>query len=379
MLQKITGAARVIRYNDWWRTKVPFLFGIYLWHLGMVYTSPEQPFTHLVAIFMWIIGAAGFGYFVNDWFDIEQDRAAGKANMAEQLGFGKRMALVTGLLVLALAPWFYLPHDTLTLALVGLHLLFFIAYSVPPVRTKERYYWGGINDALYSFALPVLIVSRAAAGMSGSLPLAENLQWLLLGFGFATGMRNITQHHILDRKEDLISATKNVVNRYGLRANVNLIRYLWLPLELSFFLAYVWLYGRLPWFLYGGLFLYTFWGLLPVVRINLRRPGQFKLDLSLFSINGFYEHIVPMILLGWFISQNLWYLLVLVVWQLLIPNPVINFLLFQLEVLFHHVVLKILWMVRLVLSRIVNYTIYFFILLFRFLRKQLTGKTHEGR
>lgn len=377
MLQKVKDAARSIRYNDWWQTKVPFLFGIFLWHLGEFYTAPEAPFLNLLFVFMWIIGAAGFGYFVNDWFDIDQDKAAGKANMAASMHPSKRMALVAVLLLMAVLPWFYLPNDTVTLTLVGLHLLSFITYSVPPIRTKERYYLGSINDALYSFALPAIIVSRAAAGFSDVLLQVEFISLWLFMWAFAAGMRNITQHHILDRKEDAVSNTKNVVNKYGLRRNVNLIRLLWLPMELFFFLTYVAIWGRVPLIVYAGLLFYTFWGLLPVVRVNLRHR-KYKFDLSLFSINGFYEHMLPMIMLAFWIVIDPWFLLVLVVWQVLIPNPIINFLLFQLEVLFHHVVLKLFWMVRLVLSRIVNYTIYFFILLFRFFKKQITGKSHEG-
>lgn len=378
MLKQVKEAARSIRYNDWWQTKVPFLFGIFLWHIGLSYSFAATPFFSLLAIFCWIIGAAGFGYFVNDLFDIEQDKAAGKPNMAERFSKGKRVGIIIGLLLMALLPWINLSSNPVALSLVVLHLLSFVVYSVPPIRFKERYFLGSINDALYSFALPVVIVSATVADITGPAQWSWPLLGLLFAWGFASGMRNITQHHILDRKEDARSETKNVVNTFGLRLHVNLIRTLWLPLELIFFIAYVWLWGRLPVVICIGMLLYTLWGLLPVVRINLRKGG-FKFDLGLFSINGFYEHVLPMIMLGWLIVQDPWYLLVLILWQILIPNPIINFILFQFEVMFHHIVLKLLWMVRLVLSRIVNYTIYFFILLFRFLKSKITGKPREGR
>jgi 4-hydroxybenzoate polyprenyltransferase len=358
---------RALRYHEWWRFKVPFLLGIYFWQLPFGSLSIANFWLHAGLLIVWMFGAAGFGYFINDCFDIEQDAAAGKPNSSGSFSLTNRWFVSLGLLALAILPWYWLPFNWVSVVLVALHLLTFLLYSIPPVRFKERYYLGALTDALYSYFLPVCLVAHTAWLISGIEPSLWQVV-ALLAWAMAAGLRNIIQHHIIDRRKDRISNTANIINRFGLRFNVNLLRWLFIPLEVLFFALAVHFTGQYVELLYGLLVFFCFWQLLPVVRINLRQPLNLRLDLGLFTLNAFYEIYLPFGFLIAFAVAETWFWALIVPYHFFFPNPLISFVLWVLVLVFHHLVLRWLWIVRLILSRIVNYSIHYTRVAYRYLR-----------
>lgn len=363
---------QTLRYNEWWRFKVPFLLGIYFWQIDFATIPMEVFWLNAALLVVWMFGAAGFGYFVNDCFDIEQDAAAGKPNRSGSLSVATRLLVAMGLLTIALLPWYWLPGNFTSALLIAFHLLSFLLYSIPPIRFKERYYLGAITDALYSYFLPVLLVAYTAWLVNNLPPNyyvpINNQALALAAWAMAAGLRNIIQHHILDRRKDRISGTANIINRYGLRFNVNLLRGLFIPLEIVLFAVAVHFTGHYEALLYGLLVFFCFWQLLPVVRINLRQPPNFRLDLGLFTLNAFYEIYLPFGFLIAFAIAQPWYWATILPYHFFFPNPLISFTLWVLAIIFHHLVLRWLWIVRLILSRIVNYSIHYTRVAYRYSR-----------
>lgn len=349
---------QTLRYNEWWRFKVPFLLGIYFWQIDFATIDMQSFWLYAALLVVWMFGAAGFGYFVNDCFDIEQDAAAGKPNKSGKLSLGTRWALSIGLVLVALLPWVFLPGNATSYVLVGVHLLTFLLYSIPPVRFKERYYLGAITDALYSYFLPVWLVGQTAWLVSGIEPTALQVGGLI-AWAMAAGLRNIIQHHILDRRKDRISGTANIINQFGLRFNVNLLRVLFIPLEVVLFAFAVYTTGHYEVLLYSLLAFFCFWQMLPVVRINLRHLLNLRFDLGMFTLNAFYEIYLPFGFLIAFAVAQPWYWATILPYHFFFPNPLISFTLWVLALIFHHLVLRWLWIVRLILSRIVNYSIHY--------------------
>jgi 4-hydroxybenzoate polyprenyltransferase len=363
---------QTLRYNEWWRFKVPFLLGIYFWQIEFATIPMDVFWLNAALLVVWMFGAAGFGYFVNDCFDIDQDAAASKPNRSGSLSVASRWLVATSLLAIALLPWYWLPTATASWLLVGIHLLSFLLYSIPPIRLKERYYLGAITDALYSYFLPVLLVAYTAWLLNNLPPNyfvpSPHQALALAGWSLAAGLRNIIQHHILDRRKDRISGTANIINRYGLRFNVNLLRGLFIPLEIVLFAFAVYFTGNYTALLYSLLGFFCLWQLLPVVRINLRQPLNLRLDLGLFTLNTFYEIYLPFGFLIAFAIAQPWYWATILPYHFLFPNPLISFTLWILALVFHHLVLRWLWIVRLILSRIVNYSIHYTRVAYRYAR-----------
>lgn len=363
---------QTLRYHEWWRFKVPFLLGIYFWQINFGLVSVGALWGFAALLIVWMFGAAGFGYFINDCFDIDQDAAAGKPNRAASIGFAQRWLVAAALLLIALAPWYWLPTFFASWVLIGMHLLSFLFYSIPPVRLKERYYFGALTDALYSYFLPVVLVAYTAWLINNLPPnyfIPNSAQALsLAAWALSAGLRNIIQHHILDRRKDRLSGTANIINRFGLRFNVNLLRAVFIPLEVLLFAFAVHFTGQYNGVLLGLLAFFCCWSLLPVVRINLRQKGVFRLDFGLFTLNTFYEMYLPFAFLVLFSLANPWYWLLVLPYHLLFPNPLISFLLWVLALVFHHLVLRWLWIVRLILSRIVNYSIHYTRVAYRYVR-----------
>ncbi len=358
---------QTLRYHEWWRFKVPFLLGIYFWQVDFGSLSMANFWLHAGLLIVWMFGAAGFGYFVNDCFDIEQDAAAGKPNRAGSLSLTNRWLIAIGLLQVSILPWAWLPFNWFSIVLIVLHLLSFLLYSIQPVRLKERYYLGAITDALYSYFLPVWLVAHTAWLITDF----EGKVWQLItlvSWAMAAGLRNIIQHHIADRRKDRLSGTANIINRYGLRFNVNLLRGMLIPLEVVLFALAVHFTGHYVQLLYGLLAFFCLWQLLPVVRVNLRQSSNVRLDLGLFTLNTFYEIYLPFGFLIAFAVAEPWFWLLIILYHFFFPNPLISFILWVVALVFHHLVLRWLWIVRLILSRIVNYSIHYTRVAYRYSR-----------
>ena len=73
-------------------------------------------------LLIWMIGAASFGHYINDWFDIAQDKAAGKGNAAASHSLLIRICISTLLASMSLLPWFWLGPDEWSVIPAILHL-----------------------------------------------------------------------------------------------------------------------------------------------------------------------------------------------------------------------------------------------------------------
>ncbi|MBK7147458.1 MAG: hypothetical protein IPH78_01240 [Bacteroidetes bacterium] len=142
-----------MRFNSWWQYKIPPLLAIFftvkITELGA--TSQVNDCLQLALLFCWMFTAAAFGYFVNDFSDIEEDNLAGKSNLVQRIPYGFRILVFFLLGLTVIAFQLILNHPTsVAFQLSLLHLAVFVAYSVRPVRLKERSFWGALCDALYT-------------------------------------------------------------------------------------------------------------------------------------------------------------------------------------------------------------------------------------
>jgi 4-hydroxybenzoate polyprenyltransferase len=337
-------------------------------------TVKDLSFLHLSfylgVIIIWVLGAAGFGYFVNDCFDIEQDRRAGKSNAATNFGLGARILIGLLLAGLALSPWLFILKSVKLSGLCGAQLLLFLVYSAPPVRFKERYYLGVITDALYAYVLPVVIVIMFSRQTGvGEHLIGRQAIILFLVWSLFNGLRNILQHHVADRKNDASSSTKNVVNRFGIKLNTALVNISGL-LEVGFFAGFVMLTNvpvKLP-----LIVLYALLLLLQGFYYNRKgivwNPAR-KIKTANWSINGFYEYWLILLVFVLRVQENSWVLLILPFMFILFSNKlaltvfdyIADYSWRFIKFIYHRVLLySWLTFIKPLPNLIVNYTIYYY-------------------
>ncbi|MBV8782131.1 MAG: UbiA family prenyltransferase [Phycisphaerae bacterium] len=194
-------ARAVVRWWSWWDHILPPVLWIAL--LGFLYEPRSLALGS--ATFGWFclsfVGIAGFGFLLNDIFDIEVDAQAGKSNAAASLRPPVRWALIACLLTAGIIPWLFLPRNVFNLSGLSVQVLLLVIYAAPPLRLKDRGFAGAMADALYGHVVPAWIA--AFTFMSPSRIIHH---WLLWSFAaawlMAHGLRNILLHQLDDRHAD---------------------------------------------------------------------------------------------------------------------------------------------------------------------------------
>src|ERR1043165_8294990 len=146
-----------LRSSEWWNTKMPLLLGIFLCFSIDNLNKPAVTMLHLVLALIWTFSAAGFGYFLNDCFDIQVDAITGKANQSTGLSLTQRALVLLFLGTVALLSVSFIGNPFLVF-IAFLHLLLFFVYSAPPLRFKNVLLVGLLVDAIYAWVLPIIII-----------------------------------------------------------------------------------------------------------------------------------------------------------------------------------------------------------------------------
>jgi 4-hydroxybenzoate polyprenyltransferase len=194
-----------LRADDWWSSKIPPLLLVAYGSALLGNADWRVALPALLRLLLAIVAVAGFGYVLNDVFDVEEDRRRGKANTMASLRRWQQTALLLLLASLSVAPLVGGPFGWVSFLLIAGNLTLPLLYSIPPIRLKERGILGAMMDALGAHVVPTLFFGISMAGVSESTP-----GWRLTGFVLAaagwallTGLRGIIVHQVRDRESDL--------------------------------------------------------------------------------------------------------------------------------------------------------------------------------
>jgi len=153
---------RSVRWPDWALSKIPKLciVGSYM---GLAHGQTSAKFLTdlLLFVFVFATSHSAYGFLVNDLGDREMDRRHGKRNTFLELGTKKGWALlaaVTAVMLLSGLPFVIRPGFV---ALWGLWWFVAVAYSLPPLRLKERGAVGIVVSSVAQVTVPVLITFAA--------------------------------------------------------------------------------------------------------------------------------------------------------------------------------------------------------------------------
>ena len=317
----------VLRLNDWWNFVVPpCLSFIYL----MIYLksiSFNDSIAYIVLLLISILGIAGYGYFLNDVCDIEFDRLAGKKNIASKLSVFSRSLIIILLLIIAFAPWIYLPANKVNLSLFVIQLLLLTVYSAKPIKLKRFIYLGAVTDALYNGTIFYLILITVFNVITNI-----NIQYYKLFlinvflWGFFKGIRNILLHQLNDRKNDKRSGLSSLALHLKPVKVVYLIDIVILPIEFLLFTSLIILISLsikyyFVWFIVFIIFTlikFSIWKLIVL-------PYRQRLFKFLYFMNDFYEEWMPAITLAYLSLLNIYFVILLITHLALFPRGIIKF------------------------------------------------------
>lgn len=339
MQMKISSLKRKLKFYKWWNYKVPPLLAIAYYLIAI--NDPSSPLETLLTIGVFlvaVVGIAGFGHLVNDLFDMEQDQIVGKHNVMQRLTTVQRRLLFLLLLVVSALPWFYLPTDWLNLALVGLQLLLLIAYSLPPIRLKERGLWGVLADALYGHTVPILITFTTFSQLGNNMrPIAWLLPSLCL-WSLCAGIRGILYHQALDVENDEKSGITTFATQHGDDKTGWLLSRVLIPTEMAFFIVIGVIFSFEVSLFLIGFMIYVLWRFFQVKYMWEEDLDPFDLTTGPFIrfygyvlLNEFYEKWLPIFILAALIIKAPIYALLAILHLVLFKNGLSEFLLTDLR------------------------------------------------
>ena len=266
------------------------------------------------------VTAALFASLINDIADLEKDRLAGKEKAIGKFGPGGRTLLLCAVVVFSLASLLTLISNGYPIAgLIYLAIIaVFAAYSLPPVRLKERSYWGLIAVALGEHVLPTMLA------LSLLWPLTESAQLLnwLIGAGiwsFAFGLRGIIWHQLSDIDADAAGHCTTAATTIGTKALTSAGNCFVFPLEVVSF-AYLLILSDNP-LSYAFLFLH---GLIEFLNFKYMEAGLMVVspkENGRFILFEYYQLLFPLSLLLSLTIRDSAYLIASVSFMILFAEP----------------------------------------------------------
>lgn len=337
--------SNLFRANEWLISKVAPIMGIVYLVVLFYGTGFSAPPLMLFMAMLTALGFAAFGYFLNDLFDIESDTKAGKPNAAAKLAAPFRFIVLFLLLLLALLPWFFLPHNSLSLILIAIQLAAFVLYAVPPFRFKNNPVLSVLADALYAHCVP-LVLAFHTFGLLSEKPVPVVLLVGLAAWQFMSGIRYFFNHLALDRELDFANGLKTLATLKGNKWLHKLTANFILPFEILFFLFFLLCLPdplQLSFFISNVLILIFIYVLIPLI-LGLPLDIFTAYNFKKIPLDFFYQQLFPLLVLIFLSIRSPWFLLLLFFHQLVFNKPPVFILKF----------------LRRMLSLAVNYGIYYF-------------------
>ena len=222
------------RFDQWWLYKIPMLLSVALLSLTQSNSQINDLWMLLSSVLLLLVVGGIYAYILNDASDVKEDMASDKPNyfIGKSVIFPWILALSCYSISLLIMLFWHLPWPLI--ALHTTNYAVFIAYSLKPLRGKERGYTGIILGALGDACLPSLfILGFCAYALQISFALET---YVALGlWSLAIGVKYMTWHQLLDKDRDLKNGISTFVSQQGGSTASTLVYALWWPLELFTF------------------------------------------------------------------------------------------------------------------------------------------------
>lgn len=196
MIYKLGYILKLIRWTEWYHSKLPLFFIAYYYLLLIYHKVQLHDMLLLLPLWIFFASLASFGYILNDYFDKSIDRISGKPNAIDSLSDWQQIfALLIAPLIgfIAFIPFYQYKFAVM---FVLLSYLFSILYSAYPFRLKEKGVLGITCVSLAEMVFPALIVFGIFEHFMLDTLLFATLYFLI-------GLRWILVHQFIDRDNDI--------------------------------------------------------------------------------------------------------------------------------------------------------------------------------
>jgi 4-hydroxybenzoate polyprenyltransferase len=280
----------IVRGGNWWLYKIPPVAMLLIALLSG--TTPASELLYQLGIVVAVVSlVCNFGYILNELSDVIEDLAVRRKNVSAALG-ARRLTVIAVLcagIALALSA---VAIGAGAVAITAAALLLPLAYSVPPLRLKERKWLGIIADATAAHVYPALLCLMIAGQFA---PRKNTAATAVVAWSLAFGLRGILTHQVRDDDRDAAAGLATVVHDYGRERIMRVITYVIAPAEVLLLMLWTALIGNLgvPFcallFVYVGCELCKLWlGWKIVLFTNSERP------YLPFLNNAYYESWGPL-------------------------------------------------------------------------------------
>src|SRR5262249_23528237 len=139
--QAAVSVKELVRLDNWWCAKIPPLLAVAYVQILLGGLDLGRAVLLLGCFLFSVACVAAYGHVINDIFDLEADRLAGKPNAMARLRRGRPAALAAAFLVAGFLPGIFAGYSIAAACLLFLNYLWPTVYSVPGIRLKERGLW----------------------------------------------------------------------------------------------------------------------------------------------------------------------------------------------------------------------------------------------
>lgn len=200
---------KFIRFDNWWYSKMPPILAVaYLCILQGKFT-PAELAGLLPSMLFSIACVAAYGHIINDIFDIDSDRRAGKRNAIARLAVLQRWLICVALGAGGFLPALYSVHYSgAGYLILAANYLWPTIYSLPSIRLKERGMAGVLCDAVGSHVTPTLFVLVVLSNALTTVPINfMTFAAIALVWSIVLGIKGILHHQVADRENDRVAGT----------------------------------------------------------------------------------------------------------------------------------------------------------------------------
>lgn len=286
---------QVVRFDEWRASKlIPLFVGAVLaaharWD-GLMTSWLVIAFT-VVVLFN-----ASFGYAINNLSDARVDAEAGKPNAFSQMATWKATVVVTvlmlgGMATATLAFW----SAPGAIAWTALSFGAAAAYSVKPIRLKERGALGLAASSLAQRVIPLFIIFSALNAWTVTTAVFAVLAFLI-------GVRFILIHQMHDLERDRSTGVATFLTARNIDFADKAILRVVFPLELVF-LSLLTAALTSAWWPQGIALLL---GVIAYFGVQLRRLGggsYRSIALSYLGLNSIYSVVLPIVVVAPFVAR----------------------------------------------------------------------------
>jgi 4-hydroxybenzoate polyprenyltransferase len=201
------------RVDNWWYSKVAPAIAI-SYCAALLYRVPAWATARSILLIAFVgLCAGSYGHLINDVFDIEVDRNAGKRNHMAKVTPLRRFLFCAVTLALGFAPALFVSYSATSLILLAVEFLLPTIYSVPPLRLKGRGALGLVCDSFGAHMVPCLYVISVLAHQAPDpavIHRGSSIAFILFTAVWALflGLIGILIHEFEDRENDLRSGIR---------------------------------------------------------------------------------------------------------------------------------------------------------------------------